>query len=324
MKKTLAVILTLIIPFCFIGCRKIRTKEPSTAETQSTSAVATATLPAFLTEESTAVTTTKKPETTTAKESAKASSTKAKAAKSVITATPSESVKQETTGENTSAERETVAKNVFDSLFESSPVTIPSLTSAAAPPASKGVRDSSSFDDCAFVGNSRIMDFDTYGLAKNVFADVSLTVDTVFTKVRSGKSVTIINELNGRKFSKIYLYFGDNECGWGSLSTFEEHYGRVVDAVRERCPSAEIFIMSIMPISRSADRANNYGYNMAAINRANDYVIDLARQKGVTYLNTRPAVSDAQGYLPEEASSDGVHLGRQYTVKWADYVYYNS
>ena len=79
-----------------------------------------------------------------------------------------------------------------------------------------------------------------------------------------------------------------------------------------------------MPISRSADRANNYGYNMAAINRTNDYVIDLARQKGVTYLNTRPAVSDAQGYLPEEASSDGVHLGRQYTVKWADYVYYNS
>lgn len=322
MKKALAVILVLTVPFCFIGCRKIRTKEPSTAVTQSTTAVATATLPAFLTEESSAVTTASKTETTTLKETAKAPS--AKATGTVTASAVSGSEKAETAETGTSAERETVAKNVFDSLFESAPVTVPGLTKAPEPPPSKGVRDSSSFDDCAFVGNSRIMDFATYGLAKNVFADVSLTVDTVFTKVRSGKSVTIINELNGRKFSRIYLYFGDNECGWGSLPTFEEHYGRVVDAVRERCPMAEIFIMSIMPISRSADRANNYGYNMAAINRANEYVIDLAGKKGVIYFNTRPAVSDAQGYLPEEASPDGVHLGRQYAVKWADYVYYNS
>ena len=325
MKKFFSIILALITTLGFTGCRKTITREYSTAVTQATTVVETVTLPAFLTEESTEVMSTAQNENLTAKENTKAPPSKQKAAKAETTATTvAGSAETEAAEKSTLAERETVAKNVFDSLFESASVPVPGLTKAKEPSTAKEARDSSSFDDCAFVGNSRIMDFATYGLAKNVFADVSLTVDTVFTKVRSGKSVTIINELNGRRFSKIYLYFGDNECGWGSLPTFEEHYGRVVDAVRERCLSAEIYIMSIMPISRSADRANNYGYNMAALNRANEYVIDLARQKGVNYLNTRSAVSDAQGYLPEEASPDGVHLGRQYCVKWADYVYYNS
>ena len=322
MKKALAIILTFIIPFCFFGCRKIKTKTPETAVTVTAAAVPTATLPAFLTESTAVLAATDNKTATTEKLNTGIYSTTAKADKSATAISAfSGSANAEKDESGASSEKETVAKNVFDKLFESASVTFPGLTK---PVPDKGKRNSSSFDDCAFVGNSRIMDFDKYGLAKNVFADVSLTVDTVFTKVRYGKSVTIINELNGRNFKKIYLYFGDNECGWGSLSTFLEHYGKVVDAVRERCPSAQIFILSIMPISKSADLANNYGYNMAAINRANDYVVELAGQKGVTYFNTRPAVSDAYGYLPEEAASDGVHLGKKYTEKWADYIYYNS
>ncbi|MBR6004700.1 MAG: hypothetical protein IK063_00565, partial [Clostridia bacterium] len=108
MKKALAVILVLAVPFCFIGCRKIRTKEPSTA-------VATATLPAFLTEESSAVTTASKTETTTSEEAEKATSTEAKATGTVTASAVSGSEKTETAETGTSAERETVAKNVFDS-----------------------------------------------------------------------------------------------------------------------------------------------------------------------------------------------------------------
>ena len=80
--------------------------------------------------------------------------------------------------------------------------------------------DYSCFDDCAFIGNSRVLDLKNYGLAENVYASVGLTVDTVFTEKASGSSVVIIDELKGKHFKKVFLMFGDNECGWPNTSVF--------------------------------------------------------------------------------------------------------
>ncbi len=180
--------------------------------------------------------------------------------------------------------------------------------------------DYSCFDDCAFIGNSRVLDLKNYGLAKNVYASVGLTVDTVFTEKASGSSVVIIDELKGKHFKKVFLMFGDNECGWPNTSVFIKRYAKVIAAVRERVPEAEIYLQSVLPISRAADAKNEYGCNNAAINKVNEAIKQLAKDEGVRYINPAASMTDSQGFLPDEAASDGVHLRKKYCRIWLNYL----
>lgn len=180
--------------------------------------------------------------------------------------------------------------------------------------------DYSCFDDCAFIGNSRVLDLKNYGLAKNVYASVGLTVDTVFTEKASGSSVVIIDELKGKHFKKVFLMFGDNECGWPNTSVFIKRYAKVIAAVRERVPEAEIYLQSVLPISRAADAKNEYGCNNAAIKKVNEAIKQLAKDEGVRYINPAASMTDSQGFLPDEAASDGVHLRKKYCRIWLNYL----
>lgn len=180
--------------------------------------------------------------------------------------------------------------------------------------------DYSCFDDCAFIGNSRVLDLKNYGLAENVYASVGLTVDTVFTEKASGSSVVIIDELKGKHFKKVFLMFGDNECGWPNTSVFIKRYAKVITAVRERVPEAEIYLQSVLPISRAADAKNEYGCNNAAIKKVNEAIKQLAKDEGVRYINPAASMTDSQGFLPDEAASDGVHLRKKYCRIWLNYL----
>lgn len=180
--------------------------------------------------------------------------------------------------------------------------------------------DYSCFDDCAFIGNSRVLDLKNYGLAENVYASVGLTVDTVFTEKASGSSVVIIDELKGKHFKKVFLMFGDNECGWPNTSVFIKRYAKVIAAVRERVPEAEIYLQSVLPISRAADTKNEYGCNNAAIKKVNEAIKQLAKDEGVRYINPAASMTDSQGFLPDEAASDGVHLRKKYCRIWLNYL----
>lgn len=180
--------------------------------------------------------------------------------------------------------------------------------------------DYSCFDDCAFIGNSRVLDLKNYGLAENVYASVGLTVDTVFTEKASGSSVVIIDELKGKHFKKVFLMFGDNECGWPNTSVFIKRYAKVIAAVRERVPEAEIYLQSVLPISRAADAKNEYGCNNAAIKKVNEAIKQLAKDEGVHYINPAASMTDSQGFLPDEAASDGVHLRKKYCRIWLNYL----
>ncbi len=180
--------------------------------------------------------------------------------------------------------------------------------------------DYSCFDDCAFIGNSRVLDLKNYGLAKNVYASVGLNVNTVYTAKTPGSDVPIIDELNGKHFSKIFLMFGDNECGWPNTGVFISKYADIIDTVKEKVPEAEIYIQSVLPISRAADAKNEYGCNMQAINKINDALRQLAADKGVNFINPAAAMTDSDGFLPDEAASDGIHLRKKYCRIWMNYL----
>jgi lysophospholipase L1-like esterase len=175
-----------------------------------------------------------------------------------------------------------------------------------------------SFEKSVFLGNSSIESLYVYGLALDAdfFYRVGLTVSSVFTKPTVSGTVPVVDEVNGRRYDEVFLMFGQNELGWEYTDIFIDRYAGVIDAVRERQPDARIYIMSIPPVSERVSAKNVNGVNQEKVVEYNARLAELARVKGADYLNVAPMLMDERGFLPEDASSDGIHLNKAYSEIW--------
>ena len=184
--------------------------------------------------------------------------------------------------------------------------------------------DDSYFDDAVFIGNSRTVGLRMYsGLTKATFiTEVGLTVDSIFTDYCDvsgiGRSRTF-DALASMEFGKVYIMLGMNELGWVYESVFKEDYGKIIDKIREINPDAVIYIQSIIPVSKWKDSNDNV-YTNANVERLNAQLRALADEKEVHYVDVGGGIMDSEGYLPFEATGDGVHLTPEYCVKWLDYL----
>lgn len=184
--------------------------------------------------------------------------------------------------------------------------------------------DDSYFDDAVFIGNSRTEGLKMYsGLTKATFiTEVGLTVKTIFTDycdISGGYKNLCFSELESREFSKVYIMLGMNELGWVYESVFKEDYGKIIDKIREINPDAKIYIQSIIPVSKWKD-SNDTTYTIYNVDRLNTQLRALADEKEVHYVDVAEGLMDEEGYLPYEATLDGVHLVPEYCVKWLDYL----
>ena len=184
--------------------------------------------------------------------------------------------------------------------------------------------DDSYFDDAAFIGDSRTQGLMLYtGLSNATFYTAQgLMVDTFFTKkvIGSGENkVTIPDAMKQQTFGKVYIMLGVNELGWSYEDVFIQKYGELVDEVKKLQPEATIFIQSILPVSEAKSDRDKI-YNNPKIDRYNQLIQKMAEDKGAKYLNVSEAVGLDGGALPAEASTDGVHLNKEYCFKWLDYL----
>ena len=46
----------------------------------------------------------------------------------------------------------------------------------------------------------------------------------------------------------------------------------------------------------------------------------MTKEKQVYYVNVEECLKDEEGNLPEGASTDGVHLKKEYSKKWYEYL----
>ncbi|MDR2770781.1 MAG: GDSL-type esterase/lipase family protein, partial [Clostridiales Family XIII bacterium] len=180
------------------------------------------------------------------------------------------------------------------------------------------------FSDALFIGDSRTQGLLLYSNLGNAgyYAARGLTVEQVFKKPvvdSGGGKITVSEALSHRAFGKVYLMFGLNELGWNSIDTFIEAYGRVLDRVRETQPDALIYVQAIMPVSAWKSEKDTV-HNNPNIERFNERILQLAEEKNAFYLDVGESVADQNGVLPDEASSDGIHLNKKYCVKWEEYL----
>ena len=84
---------------------------------------------------------------------------------------------------------------------------------------------------------------------------------------------------------------------------FVAEYLKLIESVKQASPNTKIILQSMFPVCRSYTLLAN-----DTIREGNKWIIEIAKRAEVYYLNTQEVLTDEEGYLIEEYSTDGCHL----------------
>ena len=181
----------------------------------------------------------------------------------------------------------------------------------------------------AFIGDSRTQGLIMYNGLKYVqdYSYIGLMVDTAvtkkFVKTDNGNKITLLEDMKNKNIKKVYIMLGVNELGWSYPQVFKVKYGELIDEIRKVKPDCQIYLQSIIPVTKSKNNSDSI-YNNTNIAKFNEYIKQVANEKGVHYLDVKSVLVDSEGNLPKNASTDGIHVGKTYCKKWLKYLEDNS
>lgn len=255
----------------------------------------------------------------------------------VIYALDSSDGKENSSGNSSVSQTSTVSEDTGSSQSESKPVSdnqssaaessssVPSENETPVVQEPEAPPVSADFNNALFIGDSRTKGFMLYsGVSEaTYFTSTGLNVSTAMTKpivdAGDGTQITIPQALRKGQYSKVYVMLGVNELGWTYSNIFIEKYQALLNEIKATQPGAKIYVQSILPVSAQKS-ASDPIVNNTKINEYNTLIQQMCSSLGVTYLNSAESVADAQGNLPAEATTDGVHLNQAYCIKWRDYL----
>ncbi len=180
------------------------------------------------------------------------------------------------------------------------------------------------FADAAFFGNSLVEGLRYFGGLEqgSFFAATSASVvnvdATLSTCLESGEEATLIGALTERQYGKIYILLGINEIGF-EPDYFAELYGAMLERIRLSEPDADIYIMSLTPVTEKMSGESEF-FNMERVVLYNEALFNLALEKQCYFVDLCQALAGDDGFLPEEESTDGIHLTREKYPQWAEYL----
>lgn len=215
-------------------------------------------------------------------------------------------------------------KKPAEAAKEKKPETIPAMEQKNVSKTELGTVDATYFSDAIFIGDSRTEGFQLHaGLTEASYLTAKgLNVKDVFEKPlikgSNGKQ-TIAQALKEKSYQKYYIMLGANELGWVYSDIFTDKYGQIIDLIREVNPNATVYVQSILPVTDEKSQSDAI-YNNTNIVRFNELLKNLAEEKSAIYLNVSEAVQKEDGALQDEATTDGVHLNKEYCLKWLEYL----
>lgn len=177
--------------------------------------------------------------------------------------------------------------------------------------------DMSYFNDALFIGDSRTVGLQEYGLMRDIsefFCTSGMATSTVETSTVSGH--TLNNLLTSVKYGKIYLMIGINEVA-NNFDTTISNYRGIVDNLKAKQPEAIIYVMGNLHVAASAE---SNGITNANIDYLNGLIEGLADNERVFYLDVNPEFDDGYGALKESCSGDGIHPTAEYYKEWSQWI----
>lgn len=215
------------------------------------------------------------------------------------------------------------------------PTATPEPTPAPTPNPYRQVEQSaqveqSYFDDAVFFGDSLTDGVRVYPGMSNaqVIAATGVNPDSVLTKQviavpGNEKRITMIAALQAAAPRKIYIMLGANWVGENTGVTetaFLEHYRSMLERIKTDHPHSIIYLQSMLPVTEKFAAGNKAGLNNQVIDASNQMLQSLAEELNMYYLDVASVIKGPTGSLPEEASSDGMHLTAEYYEKWFAYL----
>lgn len=182
------------------------------------------------------------------------------------------------------------------------------------------------YANSCFVGNSMIEGMEIYELVDGAdyFGKIGINVTDAITTAMDNGTVPLIDELdNGKQYRKIFMMFGENELSWSNIDKFKDDYSAIIQKAKQYQPSAQIYLLSITPISETAEDESENGLSKEKILEFNGYIKEVAEENAVAYVDLYNGLANENGYLPEDAATDGIHFSDDYYAKSLVYIQVN-
>ncbi len=190
------------------------------------------------------------------------------------------------------------------------PSPTPAPVTCGKVPLQEVAADDDFFSDAAFLGNSLVDGFRLYSGLKtcDVYASTSMTV------LGAGD---LVAQMPQGTYGKVYILLGINEIGY-EPDYFKEQYAALLDTIQASQPGAEIYIMSLTPVS--AAKSAQGTFTMERVLAYNEKLLELAQEREMWYLDLVEALADDTGYLPANVTTDGVHFTAEEYAVWLEYL----
>lgn len=187
--------------------------------------------------------------------------------------------------------------------------------------------DESYFKDALFIGDSRLQGFGFWsGLPATYYCATGFHIykyeTTPVVQTENGK-VPIFDAMPYDAFTKIYIKVGLNELGYGTEENFEQTYAQLIAKLREYEPRAIIYVHAILPVT-AAKSSSDKAHNNPNIVQRNAALKNFAKEQKAYFIDAGPVVSDDEGNLRPEMTSDGIHLKPEYMKIWKEFLCENA
>ncbi len=167
------------------------------------------------------------------------------------------------------------------------------------------------FADAAFLGNSLIDGF-------RLFSGLDTCDYYCATSMTVAGADDLIAQMSQEQYGKIYILLGINEIGY-DVDYFIDLYQDMLDTIRENESDADIYIMSLTPVSAYKSSTSDV-FTMDRVREYNDALRSLADENECWYVDLCDALAGDDGYLPSEVTTDGVHFTASEYKVWLDYL----
>lgn len=188
--------------------------------------------------------------------------------------------------------------------------------------------DDTWFENTVFLGDSRTEGLQLYsGITTGTFFwEWGMSVFKIDSEKHrkvevNGQKMTLMEALSSGTWDQVYIMIGINDLGY-QASSYQEALEEMVDQVKAIQSDAVIYLQTMPPVNEALAKENNIAYyiNNENVKAFNDAIVQVAQEKQVVLLDTASCLTDSQGQLPADMSSDGVHFKKAGYQTWLDYL----
>ena len=186
-------------------------------------------------------------------------------------------------------------------------------------------------DSMIFFGDSNTDHLRSYGMLKGgrnttqVWSPQSQTVtlNSEITNVKiiypeTGEEMTVAEAAALKKPTYLVLSLGTNGVATLTETQFKYCYKKLITAIKQASPDTKIIVQSIYPVTSWYT-----GFSNEKIDNANKWLLELAEEAGVKYVDTASVLKDSSGALKESFNSDhedGYHVNAEAYEKILQYL----